>query len=247
VKVPTLTLGPSTKEGGSRLFVGVDGCKAGWLCFTIDLDARDTGFDYADDFPKVLAKYKCARIIAVDIPIGLAERSARACDIQARRVLGKPRSSSVFPAPFRATLLATTYATACQKNLAAGGKKVNRQTFALLPKIRDVDQVMSPGVQNWVYENHPELCFWKLNGCRAMQFSKRSEDGKREHLKLLSQPFPEISGHLGQLNTQRAEPHDLLDAAAAAWTAVRIAREEAAQIPDERELDPTGLRMEMSY
>src|SRR5262249_22667826 len=38
-------------------------------------------------------------LLAIDIPIGLADRGARRCDVEARRCLGPGRGSSVFPAP----------------------------------------------------------------------------------------------------------------------------------------------------
>jgi predicted RNase H-like nuclease len=47
-----------------------------------------------------------AEVIAVDIPIGLTEVGARACDEHARSELGQPRGSSVFPAPLRAVFAA---------------------------------------------------------------------------------------------------------------------------------------------
>jgi predicted RNase H-like nuclease len=234
-------------NSGGKLFVGVDGCKGGWLCFTVDLGAGDTGFAIVPLFADALTKYKCAKVVTVDIPIGLPESGARACDIQARRLLGKPRASSIFPAPIRSILGATTYKEACQKSLMAGGKRISRQTFNILHKVQEVDEVLSPGLQSWVYEIHPEICFWRLNGGQALKFQKRSEGGRRERLRLLSRPFPEIRAHLGQLDKKQAGPDDLVDAAAAAWTAVRIGRNEATRIPDEPEFDSTGLRMEILY
>jgi len=225
----------------------VDGCNSGWLCFTVDLDTHDTGFDILVHFADVLTKYKCAKVIAVDIPIGLTRHGPRACDLQARRLLGKPRSNSVFPAPIRPILSATSYEEACRESLRIDGRKITRQTNAIRAKVREVDQIISAGLQSWIYEVHPELCFWELHDGQAMQFKKRSKDGKRERLSLLLQPFPEISAHLSQLDSKLAGPDDLLDAAVAAWTAVRIGRKEAAHIPEEPEFDCTGLRMEISY
>ena len=51
-------------------------------------------------------------MIAVDMPIGLAERGPRACDIAARRVLPRGRKSSVFPPPRRAMLGCADWAEA---------------------------------------------------------------------------------------------------------------------------------------
>jgi len=238
---------PSTNAGGGGLYVGVDGCKAGWLCFTVDLDNYETDFRLLPHFADVLLDFKCADVVAVDIPIGLTQHGVRACDIEARKRLGKPRSNSVFPAPIRPILHATTYEQACQRSLRADGKKISQQTFGILAKVKEVDQVTSPGIQNWVHEVHPELCFWALNGGKAMKFGKLTARGRDERMKLLSQPYPQIRNHLDHLESRLAGSDDLLDAAVAAWTAVRVGQRQSLHLPEEAEFDGTGLRMEISY
>jgi predicted RNase H-like nuclease len=233
------------QSGG--LYVGVDGCKAGWLCFIVDLDNFETDFRILPKFADVIIDFKCADVVAADIPIGLAECGARACDIEARKRLGKPRSNSVFLAPIRPILSATTYEKACQISLRIDGKKISKQAFGILPKVREVDQVTSPGLRSWVYEVHPELCFWALKGGKAMQFGKLSASGRGERIKLLSKPYPQIQTHLDQLERRLAGPDDLLDAAVAAWTAVRIGQKQAVHLPEKPEFDCTGLRMQISY
>jgi predicted RNase H-like nuclease len=236
----------NTESDGGGLYVGVDGCKAGWLCFMVDLHNYETQFRILPHFADVLFDFKCADVVAVDIPIGLSECGARACDIEARKQLGKPRSNSVFPTPIRPILSATTYEKACQKSLKTGGKKISKQAFGILSKVREVDRVTSPGLQNWVYEVHPELCFCALNGGKAMRFGKLSASGRAERMKLLSKAYPQIRTHLDQLERRLAGPDDLLDAAVAAWTAVRIGQKQAVHLPEKPEFDGTGLRMEIS-
>lgn len=247
MKIATKTSAPGTKAEGGGLFVGVDGCKTGWLCFTVDLHNQETDFRILPHFADVLVDFKCADVVAVDIPIGLPQSQPRACDIEARRRLGKPRSSSVFPAPIRPILRSTNYEKACRKSLKITGKKISKQAFGILSKVREVDQVTSPGLQDWVYEVHPELSFSALNGGKAMQLGKLSAIGRGERLKLLSIPFPQIRTHLEQLERRLAGPDDLLDAAVAAWSAVRIGQKQAVHLPDEPEFDTTGLRMEIAY
>lgn len=63
------------------------------------------------------------------MPIGLGENGPRPCDQAARRFLGQ-RGSSVFPAPVRAVLAATTYVQACELSLAAqGASSASRAIF----------------------------------------------------------------------------------------------------------------------
>ena len=245
--ITTKTSASSTKVEGGGVFVGVDGCNGGWMCFTVDLHNQETSLRILPRFADVLFDYKCADVIAVDIPIGLTQHGTRTCDIEARKRLKKPRGNSVFPAPLRPILPAATYAKACQKGLRVEGKKISRQTFGILSKVREVDQLISPGIQNWVYEVHPELCFCALNGGKAMKFGKLSARGRSERLHLLSKPFPQMQTHVDQLEKKLAGPDDLLDAAVAAWTAVRIGRKQAIHLPEKPEFDSTGLRMEICY
>jgi predicted RNase H-like nuclease len=238
---------PNAKLKGGGLYVGVDGCKSGWLCFIVDLDNLETAFRILPQFADVIIDFKCANVVAVDIPIGLTERGVRGCDIEARRRLGKPRSNSVFPAPIRPILSASTYERACRISLRTDGKKISKQAFGILSKVREVDQVISPGLQNWVYEVHPELCFCALNGGKATQFGKLSVRGRGERTKLLSKPYPHIQTYLDQLDRKLAGADDLLDAAVAAWSAVRIGQKQAVRLPEKPEFDSSGLRMEISY
>ena len=144
------TSASSAKVEGRGLFVGVDGCKGGWLCFVVDIHNYETDFRILPHFADVLIDFKCADVIAVDIPIGLTQYGARACDIEVRKRLGKPRGTSVFPAPIRPILHATTYEKACRKSLQVDGKKISRQAFGILAKVREADRVTSPGIQSWV-------------------------------------------------------------------------------------------------
>ena len=74
-------------------FVGVDGCPAGW--FSVGLD-DGPGYEVKafKTFPELLAHYREARLVLVDIPIGLPQgEEGRDCDPEARQLLGWPRRS----------------------------------------------------------------------------------------------------------------------------------------------------------
>ena len=86
-------------------FVGVDGCKGGW--FSVGLDNCD-GYEVQvfKTFDELLAHYAEACLVLVDIPIGLPQGGeGRDCDPEARKLLGRPRGSSVFPTPTRQTVV----------------------------------------------------------------------------------------------------------------------------------------------
>ncbi len=230
--------------------IGVDGCRGGWLVCRLNVETRAIDLlAVAAYFSDILNREKTASHIAIDIPIGLPESgSARRCDLQARRLLTKLRSNSVFPAPPRDLLRQPSYAEACARLQASCGKRISQQLYAILPKIGEVDQVMTPELQHRVFEIHPELCFWSFAGA-PMRHNKKLNEGYEERgevlTKVLSVPLPERSAvrRFGL----RIEPDDFLDAVAAAATAFRALTGHANRIPDPPELDSKGLRMEMVY
>lgn len=78
--------------------VGVDGCPGGWLAVQYYPQSKELLPFVHEGFNERLTSHSHAVCIAVDIPIRLREDGqARACDVEARKLLG-PRRSSVFPA-----------------------------------------------------------------------------------------------------------------------------------------------------
>ena len=236
------------------LYAGVDGCKAGWVVVVFDEQfAFGSGSGtVAHEFSQVLAMTKACNVVVVDMPIGvpqIADEGGREADRVARRML-KPCTSRVFPTPPRAVLDANTYEEA--RNLAKShtshGKGLSRQAFGIVPKILEVDDLMSPKLQDRVLEGHPELSFAAMNGHHVVEDSKRSLKGR-----VLRQQLLEQNG-LGRGAAQLVEAvprgvgiDDVLDAAALAWTARRVGRGEAVRIPEVPPTDNRGLRMEMWY
>jgi predicted RNase H-like nuclease len=158
---------------------GVDGCRAGWVAFRIDLASRATAVEFID-LPAVLKnRPEDLRAMAIDIPIGLLDRSRR-CDLAARALLGHPRWCSVFSPPCRAALQADTYEQACAANHRHTGRKISRQAWEIASKIRAVDDAISCADQEWAFEVHPEVCFWAMNGRRPMAHSKKTAAGHEE-------------------------------------------------------------------
>jgi predicted RNase H-like nuclease len=179
---------------------------------------------------------------AIDIPIGLASEGPRRADVEARRQLG-PRRSSVFPAPVRSVLEATTYEEACALSRAACGKAISKQLFNILPKIREVDELVTPRRQQQFFEMSPELSLAVLAGA-PMAHRKTTPAGRTERIDALGQVFghEEIERHL--LRAPRgARRDDVLDAFAGAWTARRHAAAQHLQLGGD--VDARGLRMEV--
>jgi predicted RNase H-like nuclease len=186
-------------------------------------------------------------VLAIDIPIGLPDAGARDCDRAARARLGRPRASSVFPAPPRATLAASTYVDACRIGEGIDGRRLCQQAWAIVPKIREVDQVLrcEPGLQMWVREVHPEVSFAAWRNGRPMKHSKRRVAGRQERRALVEATYGSLEPWVQALPRRNAGIDDLLDACAALWTAERIARGMALVLPAPPATDSFGLRMEI--
>jgi predicted RNase H-like nuclease len=223
---------------------GVDGCRAGWVCFKVEVTSLATSVEVVD-LPTWLRKrppdLDC---VGIDIPIGLFDRP-RACDIAARMLLGTPRRNSVFPAPCRAALRADSHAEASAVNRQITGRGLTIQAWGIAPKIKQVDDAITPDRQQWAFEVHPEVCFWALNGQHPMTHNKKTEAGRNERLNLLHTVFPDVQRHLDS-KPPGVGKDDLLDAATAAWTALRRHRGEAGCVcPPEH--DEKGLEVTIYY
>jgi hypothetical protein len=104
---------------------GVDGCRAGWVAFKVEVPSFSTSVDVVD-VPELLGSRPDDLLcLAIDIPMGLLNGS-RACDKAARKLLGQPRGTSVFAAPCRAALSATTHAAASQMNRDKTGRGLSQ-------------------------------------------------------------------------------------------------------------------------
>jgi pyridoxal kinase len=249
---------PVTEDGDpvTTWVAGADGCPGGWVVVLHPLgQPAQARIELCRTFSDVLDLTPQPQYIAVDMPIGLPERATRGgrrADVEARAVLGE-RRSSVFPVPARATIACADYRGACDIALAHSDppRKISRQAFNLFPKIREIDNLMSPELQRRVFEVHPEAAFWALNGESALELPKKvksrpSTDGIELRKKLLSAAGYDISRIEATDDTRAfAGMDDILDAFAAAWSASRIARGQARRFPADPDADAKGLRMEI--
>lgn len=233
----------------SETVVGVDGCRSGWLSVAQDLRTGRCAaglLSRIDELSDIITR---PVVIAIDIPIGLSESASRACDTEARRLLGRPRSSSVFPAPIRPMLAAATYERACRIGARADGRKINRETWNIIPKIAEVDAFLRdrPEMREKLREAHPEVCFWKWNRGEAMKHGKKTPPGRAERRALVALEFARYEAVRRSIPRGGWLEDDLLDAFALLWTARRIARGAAVVIPAKTPVDRLGLRMSITY
>lgn len=203
-------------------------------------------------FADIFAAAEAPVIVAVDMPIGLPERTGtggRTAERMVRPLLGA-RQSSVFSVPARAAIYATDYRKACMAALATSNppRKVSKQLFNIAEKIREVDQVLRAAAPSpRVYEVHPELAFWRLNDGRALSEPKKVKS--RPHAPGLEQRRALLvaagfaAAAVSALPPKGAAPDDLVDAFACAAIARRIHAGVARPFPDPPQLDRFGLPM----
>jgi len=141
------------------------------------------------------------------------------------------------------------YWEASAVNLDVTGSRLTRQAFNIAPKIREVDEEMSPGLQTRVYEVHPELCFWALNRGVRLDNKKKRKSGRAERWALLHAALPHLPGAppAPRAMPDGCAPDDYLDALAAAWTALCVFEGRAQRVPLSPLKDARGLRMEIWY
>jgi predicted RNase H-like nuclease len=206
-------------------------------------------FVLCPEFEAVLGLSPAPEIIAVDMPIGLLETpqpGGRSCDQLARRLLRR-RASSVFSPPGRLVLQATHYDQ-------VRGHGMSRQAFGILPKIRELDHLITPAHQTVVYEAHPELAFMQLAGA-PMRHNKKTAAGRAERLEALRRAaIPRytalptaVQRAVHTYPRTRVAYDDLLDACVLLKTSYRLATAQAQRLPATPELDAKGLRMEIWY
>ena len=226
--------------------LGVDGCRAGWLVVGARLDPSGEIEQLRWSLELEAASFIDADLVAIDMPMGLAADGPRPCDQQARALLGA-RRSSVFPAPVRAALGAVDYREACDLSFAASGRKLSKQAYNLLPKIRQLDQLLlaDPGRSDRVHEVHPELAFGQWNGGEPMVHGKKTAAGAAQRQALVEAQFPGLALKIrtGVAKAKLADD-DILDAIACLWSARRLFRQGALVLGGER--DGCGLPMRIT-
>ncbi len=235
--------------------LGVDGRHGGWIAVWMGKNGIN-GFAIFPHVEFVLALH--ADMVMIDIPIGLPETGTRGCDFAARRMLGKDGQSRVFLGACRPLLqylpdhqadYDRAYRDANQWAKSQPDRTgISRQLFGILPKIAEVDAIMTPVRQQTLRETHPELVFQRLAGMPESLPSKTSPEGQRLRRDIVAATgFPDINAWIAKLPGTRAKPHDLLDACACCIATQDAATKGVRTVRCPHEIDAKGLRMEICY
>lgn len=246
----------------TRVLAGADGCKGGWVA-AIERPGEGPMLAVFTAFADLIRAAGPDAIIGVDMPIGLPERIGRGGrgPEQAIRPLLGPRQSSVFSVPSRAAVHAEPGPFADWEAMRAARGRADRvaretsdpprglafQAFTLFPKIREIDALLlsDADLRRRVFECHPELAFWRLNGERAMTLPKKVKGrihppGMAERRALL------VASGLDHGLVHTAPPpgageDDCLDALACLMIARRHDRGLATPFPDPPLADGHGI------
>ena len=215
---------------GANEVVGLDGCKDGWIAAVVQ-SGRLIAIEYHDSAAKAVRAHPRATVFAVDIPIGLSPSGKRKADQEARERL--PGSTSrVFNAPAACVLDAANYKDASERSKRIAGCGLTQQSFALLPKIREVANAIASNPKVRVRETHPEICFTKMNQDKPLP-SKKTWNGLMLRKTLLAEAGLVIPQRVDVACRHSAD--DVVDAVACAWAALRIDRGQAQSIPSKPE------------
>lgn len=236
----------------SFISAGMDGCRGGWVC--AGWDGRNWSMVLFEDLQATLTCINPGATVCIDMPIGLSDSGVRACDTEARKLLGE-RRGSVFAVPPRLALSDKNYPELNAASKRHCGRGISKQAFFLLPKIRETEQHLTANAgrcEHWV-ECHPELCFSALNGGMPMTESKKTSAGYRQRFAVLERhmAYPElphlVSSALSLAPRSRLAKDDILDALVCGLVA-RLEPSQRHCLPHGRhERDEVGRLMQICY
>ena len=253
-------------------YVGVDGCTCGWISIGIE-DGGDHEVKVFAEFGDLVDYYSAACLILVDIPIGLPKEGPayRGADCGARKEL-KSRKSSVFKVPTREQAskalemykegqrFIDSYHWMNKRLKATNNSGISTQSYGIWRKIAEVDEILTGRDKpSNVREVHPEVCFWALNGKKAVSpkkiRSKINPDGMDERKRVLRHSKLQIDDIFKCARSKfprktAVGDDDILDALVAAVTAKLGCQDNAYKLrtlPECPPKDCEGLLMEMVY
>ncbi|WP_299035585.1 DUF429 domain-containing protein [uncultured Pseudokineococcus sp.] len=235
--------------------LGVDGARGRWACALWAGPGAAPQLEVADGPQDVrdLAERHGAAVVGLDLPLGLVEAGPRWADEAARRRLAEAGASSpgadrrgaasrVFPTPARPVVAhGGSYAEARALARQSGAPSPSAQAFALFAHVRAWDEAgarWGPGPE--LVEVHPELSFAAMAG--RVLAPKRSARGAQQRLGVLAGERglgcgADALGAALETAPAAVALDDALDAAAAAWSAHRVAGGSAEPLPREVQRD----------
>ena len=250
----------SEASGRTRL-AGIDGCNGGWVVALADPGYANISLRHINSFAELFADGEGPSVAAVDIPVGLPERTGpkgRTPERLVRPLLGA-RQSSVFSIPSRSAVYAGAdphesderkrFLRACElaRATSAQGRAVAKQGFHIFRKIVDVDIFLQQrcDVLGRVFEVHPEVAFWRMNGSTPVPEPKKIKGKLNQRgIELRARLLVGAGVPANCIDIPLPKPvarDDWVDALAALVVARRLACREAISFPSPPEVDRLGI------
>ncbi|MHB8459267.1 MAG: DUF429 domain-containing protein [Candidatus Limnocylindrales bacterium] len=217
---PTLDVRPMMSK-----VMGVDAAAGTWLAVLL-VDGAFVGADLQPSLAALLERHPDVGVVAIDIPIGLPVGGTRPADDAARTFVGPARASSVFETFPREELEATSHDEAVEVARRLLSRAPSQQAFALRKRIFEVAHVAE--IDRRIVEVHPEVSFRAMKGA-PLRYSKHSWSGIAERRALLAARGIVLPDDLS--GGDQAAADDVVDAAAAAWSAQRVATGTSGTLP----------------
>ncbi|MGB6163359.1 MAG: DUF429 domain-containing protein [Pseudonocardiaceae bacterium] len=221
--------------------LGIDAYTKGWIGIELDCGTF-VAAHIADRLTTLLAAVNDIQAVGIDMPLGLVETGQRQADLDARAFVGT-RRNSVFSVPQQAVWKQKdiwhedSWEQANQRcreltrdELSPDGYGLSRQTWGLRVKLREANECLTTNKYP-LHEVHPEVSFAAMNDKKPLEHSKISWTGHITRRALLARHGIHLPDQLGNAGNARLD--DVLDAAAAAWSAHRIATGYAGRLPAE--------------
>jgi predicted RNase H-like nuclease len=221
---------------------GVDAGRRGWVAVELETVASAVTVRTAACLASLLGDLGSlgdGTIVGIDMPLGLLETGWREADRAARGLLG-PRRSSVFAIPPRPVWAEPTYAAANQRCRQLAGQGFSVQAWGLRAKLLEAN-LYRETCGHPLYEVHPELAFGAMAGA-PLAVSKHTGPGRDLRRGLLARAGIELPAGI-----PATVACDVLDAAAVAWSARRIAAGRAVTLPAAPQHDGQGREITIRY
>jgi predicted RNase H-like nuclease len=229
-----------------KMLGGVTPCPGGWLILPARLAAVTVIVEEPIVVPTLVdvldfkPKFEAA---AINTPVGFEDDPRapfRACDLDAKGIIGWPRNVAVRPVPSRAALRAKTREEARSLEPWLTNDDLRRFKW-----IREAETEFQPFHQRTYFSANPDLSFVVLNEDRPLTSSPYQEDGFIERLNLIRNKLPGVEDVLTAAPPAGAGLIHVLQAAGLLWTARRAAGRAMSRLPSEPVWDESGLRMEL--
>lgn len=206
------------------------------------VDGEVTELEPIDELAGVLEPAPDVDVLALDVALGhespgLDGEGLRACDVQARELLGEA-ADRVFWTPPYAVLEAQTLHEAVEICEERGWPRIETPLWHARDRLRELRE--AAGREERLVEVHPEVSFTvlraQLGGRGPMEHYGDTWAAMEERLSALNETGLHPEGLLEA--HEDPDPRQALDATVAAWTAERVAGGQARTLPEDPPVDP---------